>query len=245
LDSRGLKVCGGTVFAALHHGGDALKKAIDEFGREAKLLSALGAKYLVHLPEQYTDMHTGAATDAVQLNQDHWTNLVNGTNELGRVIHDEYGVELVFHPHVDTHVESQEEIERFLTDTDPRYVNLCLDTGHIAYAGGNNVEIVERFPERITYVHLKQVDPQVRERVRQEKLSLAEAVPLGVMCEPPFGEPAYPPLLAALANLDREIYTVIEQDLYPVEPHIPLPIQARAAGYMRSCGLGPVRRWPY
>jgi len=65
------------------------------------------------------------------------------------------------------------------------------------------------------------------------------------MCEPPFGEPSYPPLLAALANLDREIYTVIEQDLYPVEPHIPLPIQARAAGYMRSCGLGPVRRWPY
>ena len=81
--------------------------------------------------------------------------------------------------------------------------------------------------------------------MRQEKLSLAEAVPLGVMCEPPFGEPAIPPLLEALAKLDREIYTVIEQDLYPVEPHIPLPIQARAAGYMRSCGLGPVRRWPY
>jgi inosose dehydratase len=81
--------------------------------------------------------------------------------------------------------------------------------------------------------------------VRREKLSLAEAVPLGVMCEPPFGEPAFPPLLAGVAKLDREIYTVIEQDLYPVEPHVPLPIQARAAGYMRSCGLGPVRRWPY
>jgi inosose dehydratase len=94
-------------------------------------------------------------------------------------------------------------------------------------------------------VHLKQVEPEVRERVRREKLSLAEAVPLGVMCEPPFGEPSFPPLLEALAKLDREIYTVIEQDLYPVEPHIPLPIQARAAGYMRSCGLGPVRRWPY
>jgi len=93
-------------------------------------------------------------------------------------------------------------------------------------------------------VHLKQVEPEVHERVRREKLSLAEAVPLGVMCEPPFGEPAYPPLLAALAALDRDIYTVIEQDLYPVEPHIPLPIQARATGYMRSCGLGPVRRWP-
>ena len=69
------------------------------------------------------------------------------------------------------------------------YVNLCLDTGHIAYCDGDNIEIIERFPERITYVHLKQVDPEVRERVRREKLPLSEAVQLGVMVEPPYGEP--------------------------------------------------------
>ena len=51
--------------------------------------------------------------------------------------------------------------------------------------------------------------------------------------------------LAVLAKLDRDIFTVVEQDLYPVEPGIPLPIQARTAGYFRACGLGPVRRWPY
>ena len=64
LASRGLKVCGGTVFAGLHKGAEALDKAIADFGREARLLSAVGASYLVHLPEQYTDMHTGAATEA-------------------------------------------------------------------------------------------------------------------------------------------------------------------------------------
>src|SRR6266700_3409575 len=93
LEQRGPRVCGGTVFAAPHHGKEALDKAIDAFSREAKLLIEVGAKYFVHLPEQYTDMHTGAATDAAQLNEDHWTNLVNGTNELGRVIVEEYGVE--------------------------------------------------------------------------------------------------------------------------------------------------------
>jgi inosose dehydratase len=245
LEQRGLRVCGGTVFAALHQGADALKKAIEDFGREAKLLRALGARYLVHLPEQYTDMHTGEATDAASLGKEHWTNLVNGTNELGRVIYEEFGVELVFHPHVDTHVESQEEIERFLDDTDPRYVNLCLDTGHIAYAGGDNVEIVRRYPERINYVHLKQVDPVVREHVRQQKLPLSEAVKLGAMVEPPHGEPAMPPLLTALAELDKDLFCVIEQDLYPVEPDVPLPIAARTAGYFAACGLGPVRHWPY
>ena len=76
-------------------------------------------------------------------------------------------------------------------------MNLCLDTGHIAYCDGDNIEIIRPAPERITYVHLKFVDPKVRQRVRDEKLSLAEAVPLGVMVEPPYGEPAVPPLLDA------------------------------------------------
>ena len=245
LAQRGLTVCGGTVFAGLHKGADALEKAIGDFSREASLLAAVGAEYLVHLPEQYTDMHTGEATQSGDIDPEQWKNLVTGTDELAKVIYHEYGVKLVFHPHVDTHVDTQERIERFLTDTDPDFVNLCLDTGHVAYCDGDNIEIVERFPERITYVHLKSVDPVVRARALAENMPLSDAVKLGVMCEPPYGEPDMPPFLDALAGLDREIYAVIEQDLYPVEPHIPLPIGARTAGYYVGCGLGPVRRWPY
>jgi inosose dehydratase len=245
LARRNLTVCGGTVFAGLHKGRDALDKAIADFGREARLLAAVGAEYLVHLPEQYTDMHTGAATQAGEIDPEQWKNLVTGTDELAKVIFEEYGVRLVFHPHVDTHVDTQDRIERFLSDTDPDLVNLCLDTGHIAYCEGDNIEIVERFPERITYVHLKSVDPVVRARALAENLPLSEAVQLGVMCEPPYGEPDMPPLLDTLGRLDREIFAVIEQDLYPVEPDVPLPIGARTAGYYVGCGLGPVRRWPY
>jgi len=245
LDRRGLTVVGGTVFAGLHKGREALEKAKADFGREAALLAAVGAEYLVHLPEQYTDMHTGEATQGTDIDPEQWKNLVTGTDELARHLYDEYGVKLVFHPHVDTHVDTQERIERFLADTDPEHVNLCLDTGHVAYCEGDNIEIVERFPERVTYVHLKSVDPQVRARALAEKMPLSEAVKLGVMCEPPYGDPDMPPLLASLAALEREIYCVIEQDLYPVEPDVPLPIGARTAGYYVGCGLGPVRRWPY
>jgi inosose dehydratase len=245
LGRRGLTACGGTVFAGLHKGADALAQAKEDFGREAKLLAAVGAEYLVHLPEQYTDQHTGEATQGAEIDPEQWKNLVTGTDELARFLREEYGVKLVFHPHADTHVDTQERIERFLLDTDPDLVNLCLDTGHVSYCDGDNIAIIEAFPERITYVHLKSVDPVVRERVRVENISLAEAVKLGVMCEPPYGEPDMPPLLDALGRLDREIFAVIEQDLYPVEPHVPLPIGARTAGYFVGCGLGPVRRWPY
>jgi len=245
LARRGLSVCGGTVFAGLHRGKEALEQALADFGREARLLVALGARHLVHLPEQWTDQHTGEVTQQAEIDPEQWRNLVTGTDRLARALFEEYGVELVFHPHVDTHVDTQERVERFLTDTDPQYVNLCLDTGHIAYCEGDNLQIIERFGDRISYVHLKQVDPAVRARALAEGLPLSEAVKLGVMCEPPYGEPAMPPVLAALARLDRDIYTVIEQDLYPVAPDVPLPIGARAAGYYAGCGLRPVRRWPY
>jgi inosose dehydratase len=245
LAARDLTLCGGTVFAGLHRGADALDEAVEACGREARLLTALGARHLVLLPEQYTDQHTGESTQAGDIDPEQWKALTTGYDRLGRVLLEEHGVDLVFHPHADTHVDTQERVERFLADTDPRYVNLCLDTGHISYCHGDNIAIVEAFPDRIRYVHLKQVDPAVRDKVRAEGLSLAEAVPMGVMVEPPYGEPAMPPLLDALSRLDTDLFAVVEQDLYPVEPHVPLPIAARTAGYLRGCGLGPVRRWPY
>lgn len=245
LGSRNLTCAGGTVFAGLHKGKEALETAKQTFGQEAKLLAAVGAKFLVHLPEQWTDMHTGAATQAADIDPEQWKNLTEGTNELAKYIWEEFGIHLVFHPHVDTHVDTQVRIERFLTDTNPELVNLCLDTGHVAYCEGDNVQIVERFPERVTYVHLKSVDPEIRKKALDEKLPLSETVKLGVMCEPWYGEPHMPDFLAALGNLNRDIFTIVEQDLYPVEPHIPFPIGARTAGYYAGCGLGPVRRWPY
>jgi len=249
LASRGLTLCGGTIFAGLHRGAEALDEAVAACGKEAQLLTALGAKHLVLLPEQYTDMHGGSLLESPEIlgeiDPEQWKNLTTGYDRLGKILFEEHGVELVFHPHADTHVDTQQRVERFLTDTDPAFVNLCLDTGHISYCDGDNVAIVRAFPERIRYVHLKQVDPAVRARVRAEKLSLAEAVPLGVMVEPPYGDPAMPPLLEALAALDVDLFTVVEQDLYPVEAHVPLPIAARTAGYFAGCGLGPVRRWPY
>ena len=75
-------------------------------------------------------------------------------NELGRRILDEYGLAVQFHPHADSHVGYQPEIERFLDATDSQSVNLCFDTGHIAYYGGDCLELIKNYPDRIGYLHL-------------------------------------------------------------------------------------------
>ncbi|MEJ3652251.1 TIM barrel protein [Actinomycetes bacterium KLBMP 9759] len=241
LGRRNLRLSGGTVFTGLHRGADALDQAVEDCRREAELLAALGARHLVLLPEGYTDLD-GRITQPVELAAEQWHDLTDGMSTLARTLHQEFDVELVFHPHADSHVDTQPRVERFLHDTDPEHVALCLDTGHIAYCGGDNLAIIEAFPDRIGYVHLKQVDPVVAARARAEELGFAQAVALGAMVEPPTGVPAMPPLLDALARLDVDLFAIVEQDLYPCEKDVPLPIAARTATYLGGCGLGPVRR---
>ncbi|MDP9395224.1 MAG: sugar phosphate isomerase/epimerase [Actinomycetota bacterium] len=240
LGRRGLTLTGGAVFAGLHRGDEAYDTALEDYRTEARLLTALGARHVIALPEQYTDMHGGDVLEASRLEPEQWRNLTEGYSRLGKVMAEEFGLSLDFHSHADSHVGTQEQIERFLTDTDPAYVSLCLDTGHVSYYGGDNVAIIRRFPERIGYVHLKQVDPNIVERVHREGLSFADAVQLGAMVEPPRGVPEMETLLEALAGLDAELFAIVEQDMYPCPPDVPLPIAERTRKYFTSCGLGPV-----
>ncbi|MEU4233636.1 TIM barrel protein [Nonomuraea sp. NPDC026600] len=238
LGRRGLRLSGGAVFSGLHRGREALEDAIQECRAEAALLTALGAKHLISLPEGYTDLD-GKITQPVDLTPGQWKDLTSGMSELARVLREETGVELVFHPHADSHVDTQERVSRFLEDTDPEYVSLCLDTGHISYCGGDNIEIIRAFPERIGYVHLKQVDPEIVRQVREEDLCFAEAVRRGAMIEPPTGIPDMEPLLAELGRLDADLFAIVEQDLYPCPPDTPFPIATRTRKYFNGCGLGP------
>jgi inosose dehydratase len=98
------------------------------------------------------------------------------------------------------------------------------------------VDLVRRYPERIGYLHLKQVDPGVMERVRAENLTFAAANAAGVMTEPPGGLPDLREVLEEVEKLDRPIFGIVEQDMYPVAFDVPLPIAKRTRNYLLSCG---------
>jgi inosose dehydratase len=118
-------------------------------------------------------------------------------------------------------------VERFLAETDERYTNLCLDTGHFAYYGGDNVALIRRHPSRIGFLHLKQVDHGLLFDVLKNDVPFATAVGQGIMTEPPNGVPELAPIIEAVADIDPEILAIVEQDLYPVDPDVPLPIATR------------------
>ena len=239
LDRRNLKVAGGTMHghSGLHRADDF--PAIEEATRKvAELTRAVGAEHLIFVPVPgYRDDETGAYLEPAELDEDAWKTLVTATNELGRIVAEDYGLRLQFHPHADSHVETQAQTERFLDETDPRWVNLCLDTGHLAYTRADNVAIIRGYPDRIGYVHIKQMDPAIVERAEREDLAFGQAVAMGASCEPPAGLPDIPTVVEALSGLDAELYVVVEQDMYPAPFDKPEPIARRTRDYLRGVGV--------
>ena len=77
-------------------------------------------------------------------------------NELGRIAK-EAGIEIGLHPHLNTIVEKPAEIDMIMELTDPNYVGMAPDTGHIQLGGGNPAEIIRKYSNRICYFHLKDV----------------------------------------------------------------------------------------
>jgi inosose dehydratase len=237
VDRRGLKVSGQAVFGALHD-RDRWDTDLRDARQVAELVTAIGAAHVVLLPAGFRDLD-GTWLGPRALDEQGWRTLVERTSELGRILNQDYGVTAVFHPHADSYVGTQPQVERFLQETDPASVNLCLDTGHIAYYRGDNVDLIRGYPDRIGYLHMKQADPAVVDQVEAEDLWFAEAVRRGVMCEPPQGRPDVEELLRAVdSHLDGDLFMIVEQDLYPCDPDDPLPIATRTCKYLRQLGVG-------
>ncbi|MGW0699215.1 sugar phosphate isomerase/epimerase family protein [Streptomyces sp. NPDC002867] len=234
---RGLKVSAGTVFTALHHGPAVWEQTWAHVSDIAALTRAMGAEHLVVIPSFWRDDKTGRVLEDRTLTSRQWRDLTAQSERLGREVRERHGLKIVVHPHADTHIDTEENVSRFLDATDPDLVSLCLDTGHYAYCGGDSVKLIETYGERIGYLHLKQVDPAVLAQVVADEVPFGPAVGRGVMCEPPAGVPALEPVLNAASALGVDLFAIVEQDMYPCPPDKPLPIAERTRGFLRSCGV--------
>jgi inosose dehydratase len=245
LEAHNLGVLAGTVFEHLHR-PDSWDAVWTQVTDVAALTRALDGKHIVVIPEVWRHHKTGEPVENRELDAEQWKQKTTGLDELGRRILEEYGLRVQFHSHADSHVGYQPEIERLLESTNPEWLNLCFDTGHIAYYGGDCLELIEKYPDRIGYLHLKQVSPEIVSKVLDKDISFPEAVRMGAMIEPPLGVPEMPPLLEAVSALDRDIEGIIEHDLYPCAPDLPLPIAKRTKAYLSSCSRANIefRRQP-
>jgi inosose dehydratase len=186
----------------------------------------------------YSDLATGAIVAPAKLDDAAWHRLIDTTHRIADLLRERYGVKLLFHPHAETHVEYENQIERFLQDTDPAKVDLCFDTGHHAYRGGDPVAFMRKHHDRIPYLHLKSVDPVVQRRVETSKIPFAEAVAIDMFVEPSRGAVDFLAFRNLLREIDYNGYAIVEQDMYPAPFDKPLPIAQRTRDYLQQIGIG-------
>jgi inosose dehydratase len=115
----------------------------------------------------------------------------------------------VFHHHTASYVEAVPEIERFLGDTD---VDLLLDSGHLAVAGGDPVESLRAWGERVGLVHLKDTRADVLRGVRADRADMVSAWRRGLFCALGDGDVDLPGFCAELGASGYDGWVVIEQD---------------------------------
>ncbi len=237
LKRRNLKVSGTFLMGHIEQ-SDTFSRMQKEALSTGAMLQELGARYLVLIDDTYTDLFTGEPTCASRLDGDEWKRLLEGTNTLGRIAKEKFGLTLAFHPHAETHVEYEDQIEAFLEGTDPAYVGLCLDTGHHAYRGGDAVRFLEKHFSRIPYLHLKSVDAEKQKQVEKQETPFARAVELGVFCEPSRGTVDFLALARLLKDKAYDGWATVEQDMFPAPFDRPLPIARSTRAYLKEIGLG-------
>lgn len=120
------------------------------------------------------------------------------------------GVVASLHPHVGTMVEQEHDVVRVLEGST---IGLCVDTGHIAVGGGDPVAIVTRHVDRVTHVHLKDVDRALADRVIAGELSFQSAVRQGIFRRLGEGTIDIAGLVRALEAADYPGWYVLEQDV--------------------------------
>ena len=237
LSKRGLRASG--TFAMGHLEDDAAWQGLEkQILGAGESLAYLGAEYLILIDDTYTNLWTGEATAPGKLDDDAWKRLVDRVHYVVDLVRDRFGLQVVFHPHAETHVEYEDQIERLLSQTDPERVVLCLDTGHHAYRGGDPISFLRRHHRRIPYLHLKSVRPDLQKRVAEENIPFAHAVGMDLFCEPSQGVVDFPALCRVLQEIDYNGYAIVEQDMYPAPFDKPLPIARRTRKYLRDIGIG-------
>ncbi|MEE2993308.1 MAG: sugar phosphate isomerase/epimerase [Gemmatimonadota bacterium] len=237
LDKRNLKVSAGFVMGSLedHSVWPEIEAQLTGAG---KLLAELGAQYLVLIDGTYSDLFTGEQIENKQLDDDNWRRLIDTTHRVADMIDELNDMKLVFHPHAETHVEYEDQVERFLSDTDPDRVSLCFDVGHHAYRDGDPVAFMRKHHARIPYLHLKSVEPTLQKKVEEEGIPFATAVAMDMFCEPSRGAVDFMAFRDLLIELDYDGFAIVEQDMYPAPFDKPLPIARRTRGYLQEIGLG-------
>lgn len=212
LDPRGLRfVSGWHSTNLLVNSLDGEKAAMQPF---LDVLKGMGSRVII-VCETSNAVHGNDAValkDRPRLADDRWASFGAGVEALAQFAAAQ-GITLVYHHHMGTIVETEDEIDRLMAVTGPA-THLLLDTGHCRFGGGDPARLARRHMARVGHIHAKNVRPAIMAEVRDQGLSFLQGVRRGVFTVPGDSEGGvdFAPVLKTAAEHGYSGWLVIEAE---------------------------------
>ena len=175
--------------ASSWHSTFFLSKKVDDeletIQKKASLLANAGAM-IINIAECTDSVHgkmQNSLSSKPICTEEDWDILTDSLNKAGEICNS-YGISIGYHHHMGTYIQSEKEIFRLLSNTDPKLVNLCADTGHLFFAGVDPVKFFEENMSRIRHIHFKDLRPDVFYDINFDQVSFLKAVLSGVFTVP-------------------------------------------------------------
>lgn len=206
------------------------------------LLKAMGCKVII-VCETSNAIHGDDAkplTERPVLEEARWEEFGAGVEALAEYASAQ-GIALVYHHHMGTIVQSEDEIDLLMKHTGP-HAKLLLDTGHCLFGGGSPERVAKNHMGRVGHIHAKNVRPAIATEVRDQSLSFLEGVRRGVFTVPGDHEGAvdFVPVLKIAAEHGYQGWLVIEAEQ---DPDVRNPFEYQSLGlkslkaFAREAGL--------
>jgi len=235
LAENALELIGGVVFRPFHdpaHWDDVLDGAV----RTCKALAAHGARHLV-LIDSISPRRAptaGRADAAEQMDPAEWAAFRDRIAHVARMGAQDYGLTVGIHAHAAGFIDFEPELERLLDEVDESLLKICFDTGHHSYAGFDPVAFMRRHIGRISYMHLKDIDPVVKADAIAGGVGFYDACGQGIFCNLGRGDVDFPAVLKILRDGGFKGWCTVEQDCDPTLGVDPLSDARANRAYLRS-----------
>lgn len=232
LQLRNLRIAGQWFSSFIIQDGiEVVKKA---FHKHCAYLQAVKADVAVVSEQTYSiqGLDQNVFTQKPHFTDEEWKRLCEGLNELGHIA-EQYQLKLVFHHHMGTGVQTLEEIDRLMDNTDLGSVYLLFDTGHIYVSDGKYMPLLKKHISRVAHVHFKDVRPTILEQCKKEGKSFLQSFLAGMFTVPGDGGIDFTEVYDFLISEGYEGWIVVEAEQDPALAH-PLEYALMAKNYINQ-----------
>ena len=249
LEKNGLAIVAGTIFHDLvdPDNQESVLHAVDDICRLItdpklpKLPRYEGQKFaapymtVMDWGHDERDFNAGNTDTSPRMNDVQWEAFIGNVRAVCERAN-KWGVRPVIHPHAGGYIEFADEIEKLVRDIPYETAGLCLDTGHLYYSGMDPAEYLEKYAEKLDYVHFKDVNDEIFRQVVNEHIRFFEGCGKGSMCPIGTGALDYPQIKQTLEKIGYSGYITIEQERDPRNQETSLRDVKASVDYLKSVG---------